>query len=197
MNGFEKRAQQIKQKIMQATTEMLRESGSAKLRIADLAKRAGVSQVTIYNYFGSKEALVREVFKSYIDRAVESFEAYMNEGHTMREKIGHILRLEKESYREFPPGLIKEMLAEDAEMAAYIERMYREKTIPMTVRIIEEGKAAGEIAERVSVRHVLTFIQLYMNQYQTLLEMAEHSEDNEDFLEGMVHMFFYGVCGKA
>ncbi|CAI6086602.1 TetR/AcrR family transcriptional regulator [Cohnella sp. JJ-181] len=196
MNGFEKRALQIKEKIRRATMEMLRESGPGKLRIADLARRAEVSQVTIYNYFGSKEALVRDVFKAYMGRAVDGFEAFMNEGRPMREKIEHILRLEKEAYRDFPPGLIKEMLAEDAELAAYIETMYKEKTVPWTVRIIEEGKASGEISERVSAAHVLAFIQLYMNQYQTLLDMAERSEDKDDFLEGMVHMFFYGICGR-
>lgn len=196
MNGFEKRAQQIKEKIRSAALEMLRESGPGKLRIADLSKRAGVSQVTLYNYFGSKEGLVRDVFKSYMDRAVDRFEAYMREGHTIREKIEYILRLEKESYHDFPPGLIKDMLAEDAELAAYIETMYREKTIPLTVRIIEEGKAAGEISDRVSTEHVLAFIQLYMNQYPALLEMAERSEDKDSFLEGMVHMFFYGICGR-
>lgn len=196
MNGFEKRAQQIKERIRVATLDILREAGPGKLRIADLSKRAGVSQVTIYNYFGSKEGLIRDAFKSYMDRAVESFEAYMREGHSMREQIAHILQLEKDSYRDFPPGLIKEMLAEDAELAAYIETVYKERTVPWTVRLIEEGKTAGEIPARVSAEHVLAFIQLYMNQYQTLLEMAERSEDKDSFLEGMVHMFFYGICGK-
>ncbi|MDG0811455.1 TetR/AcrR family transcriptional regulator [Cohnella rhizosphaerae] len=196
MNGFEKRAQQIKEKIRVATLDILRDAGPGKLRIADLSKRAGVSQVTIYNYFGSKEALVRDAFKSYVDRAVEAFEAYMREGHSLREQFSHILQLEKDSYRDFPPGLIKRMLADDEELAAYIETVYKEKTIPWTVRIVEDGKAAGEISARVSTEHVLAFIRLYMNQYQTLLEMAESSQDKDGFLEGMVHMFFYGICGK-
>jgi hypothetical protein len=62
--------------------------------------------------------------------------------------------------------------------------------------MIKEGKESGEISEDVSIENVLVFIQLYMNQYETLLDMAQKSGDLDKFLEGMVHMFFFGVCGK-
>jgi AcrR family transcriptional regulator len=196
MNGFEKRANLIKEKIMKTTLDMLRTSDPKGIRIADISKMAKVSQVTIYNYFGSKEALLREVFKNYFDKVIRDFEEYMNEGHSLKEKIEHIIFLEKESYKEFPPGLIKDLLIEDQELSRYIEEQYREKSIPLTVRIIKEGKDSGEISEHVSIENVLAFIQLYMNQYETILDMAQKSGDMDNFLEGMVDMFFYGVCGK-
>lgn len=196
MNGFEKRANLIKEKIMKTTLDMLRTSDPKGIRIADISKMAKVSQVTIYNYFGSKEALFREVFKNYFDKVIRDFEEYMNEGHSLKEKIEHIIFLEKESYNEFPPGLIKDLLIEDQELSRYLEEQYREKSIPLTVRIIKEGKDSGEISEHVSIENVLAFIQLYMNQYETILGMAQKSEDMGNFLEGMVDMFFYGVCGK-
>lgn len=197
MNGFEKRANLIKEKIMKTTLDMLRTSDPKRIRIVDISKMANVSQVTIYNYFGSKETLLREVFRNYVDNTIREFEDYMNEGHSLKEKIEYILFLEKASYKEFPPRLIKELLIEDDELTRYIEEQYKEKTIPLTVRIIEEGKTSGEISDDVSIEIVLAFIKLYMNQYETILEMAQNSGDMDKFLEGMVHMFFYGICGKS
>ncbi|MCR8642857.1 TetR/AcrR family transcriptional regulator [Paenibacillus sp. N1-5-1-14] len=197
MNGFERRANLIKEKIMQTTLVMMRTTDPKRIRIADISKEASVSQVTIYNYFGSKEALVREVFKNFVEKAIADFEAYMDEEHTFKEKIEHIIFQEGAAYRDFPPNLIQQLLMDDAELAAYIEHMYQEKTIPITMRIIEEGKASGEISEEVSMETVLAFIQLYMNQYEVMLAMAERSGDTDDFFRGMVHMFFYGICGKT
>ncbi|MCD9024734.1 TetR/AcrR family transcriptional regulator [Cohnella sp. NL03-T5] len=197
MNGFEKRAKLIKEKIMKTTLNMLRTSDPKRIRIADISKMANVSQVTIYNYFGSKEALLRDVFKNYFDKATRDFEEYMNEGHSLKEKIEHIIFLEKETYRDFPPGLIKELLIEDDELTRYIDEQYKLRAIPLTIRIIEEGKASGEISEDVTTENVLAFIQLFMNQYEAVLEMAKQSADMDKFLQGMVHMFFYGVCGKS
>lgn len=196
MNGFEKRAGRIKEKIMKTTLDMLRTSDLKRMRIADISKEAKVSQVTIYNYFGSKEALLREVFISYVDKAIRDFEEYMNEGHSLKEKIEYILFREKQSYKELPPGVIKELLVEDQELTRYIEEQYREKAVPVTVRIIQEGKESGEISEDVSIDIVMAFIQLYINQYELILGMAVQSGDMDKFLEGMVRMFFYGICGK-
>ncbi|PYI51890.1 TetR/AcrR family transcriptional regulator [Paenibacillus flagellatus] len=197
MNGFEKRASLIKEKIKKTTLDMLRTSDPKRIRIADIAKRADVSQVTIYNYFGSKEALLQDVFKSFVDGAVRDFENYMAEKRTLKERIEYILFREKEAYRDFPPRLIKEMLIEDHELTRYIEELYKEKTIPLTVQMIQEGKDSGEISQDVSIESVLAMIRLYLSQYETILEMAEQSGDMDRFIKGMVHLFFYGVCGKS
>jgi len=197
MNGFEKRALAIKEKIIAATLEMLRASEPKSMRIADIAKSADVSQVTIYNYFGSKEALLREAFKFYVDGAIREFETFMNAEHTLKEKIKHILFVGREVFRELPPGTVKELVDNDAEIARYVEDIYQNYKVPMTVRIIEDGIRSGEISEDVSVESVLAYMQLYMNQYETILDAAQRSENPQSFFDGMARLFFYGVCGKS
>ena len=87
MNGFEKRALLIKEKIKKTALDMLKTWEPKRIRITDIAKEANVSQVTIYNYFGSKEALLKEVFKDYIDQSISEFEEYMNKDISVKEKI--------------------------------------------------------------------------------------------------------------
>lgn len=61
MNGFERRKEQNRESIMQAALELFKAYGFGKVTVNDIAYEANVSQVTIYNHFGSKEKLVREV----------------------------------------------------------------------------------------------------------------------------------------
>ena len=52
--------EQSKEDIRKAAWELFGQFGVDKVSMADIAKKAGVSQATIYNNFGSKEALIRE-----------------------------------------------------------------------------------------------------------------------------------------
>lgn len=63
------------QEILDAATQLLEEEGTADLAMAQIAKRAGVSEATIYKYFESKQALLSEVFAQW----AKPFVARLNE----------------------------------------------------------------------------------------------------------------------
>jgi AcrR family transcriptional regulator len=196
MNGFEKRTKQIKERMVAAALDLLGTTDPKRIRIADIARAANVSQVTIYNHFASKENLLREAIRYLIETMIADFEAYMAEPRSLKEKIGYILFREKQYFKRISPRVLQELMLGDPEMGVYLEKMYKEKTLPMTVQLLEDAKKNGEISERVSVDSVLALMQLYMNQYETVLRMAGASGDTDRFIEEMVHLFFYGVCGK-
>ena len=59
MDGFARRKEQSKEDIRMAAWELFSQFGVDKVSMTDVARKAGVSQATIYNNFGSKEALAR------------------------------------------------------------------------------------------------------------------------------------------
>lgn len=196
MNGFEKRANLIKGKIIDTTLAMLKITGSNKIKIAEIAKAANVSQVTIYNYFGSKESLLRETLKKYIIDSLQEFVENMQGEYTFKEKIERIILQEKEySISSLTPIMINQMLTEDNEMAQFIEKQYNEKVIPVFIQLIEDGKKNGEISEKISVEGFLMYINLSMKFSNEFLTMIKQS-GNMDIINEMVHIFFYGLCGK-
>jgi len=195
MNGFEKRASLIKDKILNTTLEMLKTWEPSRIRIADIAKTAHVSQVTIYNYFGSKEALLHEVIKKYIDTEFTKFEKIINENNSFKEKIERIIFYEKESLNTLSPQRIKQLLIEDKEMALYIQEETNKKGIPLILQMLEDGQKKGEISNKISPEALLLFINFSLTHYQELIEKLEQS-DNEDLIDSILHLFFYGICGK-
>ncbi|CAM3508734.1 TetR/AcrR family transcriptional regulator [Parendozoicomonas haliclonae] len=57
--------------ILSSTRELILEKGSARLKIHELAERAGVTPSSIYQYFPNKRAIIHALDKSYIDATNE------------------------------------------------------------------------------------------------------------------------------
>ncbi|MCE3199711.1 TetR/AcrR family transcriptional regulator [Paenibacillus sonchi] len=195
MNGFEKRAALIKSKIMKTTMELLKTWEIKKLRIADIAKAAGVSQVTIYNYFGSKEALISESFKDFVEESLLEFEEEMRQQKTLKERITYFIFKDKETYSTLDPALVKEIMFDDQAMYQYIQQQYDDRVTPLMVQMVEEGKASGEISQKVSVEAVLVMIQMYIKSSGEMLDSVAKHADKGNFLDELFHIFFYGLCG--
>ncbi|WP_256719215.1 TetR/AcrR family transcriptional regulator [Paenibacillus odorifer] len=181
---------------MKTTMEMLKNWEPKRLRIADIAKEAGVSQVTIYNYFGSKEALLSESFKDFVQKEIQEFEDYIYQEHSLKEIIGYILTMERETYSGLSPATVKELMVEDQEMFHYIEERYANDILPVLVKMVEDGKARGEISNKVSTKGILSLMGMYMRNAGELLDEASRQEDMDAFIEEAIHIFFYGICGK-
>ena len=92
MDGFEKRREQKKRDILNAALALFMEYGLQKVSITEIAKKANVSQVTIYNYFESKENLVRLVFKFYVDQIWDEQKHLLVNDLPFNEKIKKIIR---------------------------------------------------------------------------------------------------------
>jgi AcrR family transcriptional regulator len=195
MNGFEKRAFQIKEKIIQTTLEMLKTWDTNKIRIADIAKTANVSQVTIYNYFGNKDALLREAVKKYLEDSFHVFLENMSGDYTFKEKIEKLIFLERESSLSSLTPFFMDLFKEDQEIAQFIEKEYNEKILPSFFRLIEEGRRNGEISDKISNDGLMLFINFsmkYTNEFYDLIQQT----GNMNLINEMLHIFLYGICGK-
>lgn len=195
MNGFEKRAFQIKAKIIQTTLEMLKTWDSNKIRIADIAKKANVSQVTIYNYFGNKEALLREVVKKYIEDAFNVFLENMSRDHTFKEKIEQVILQERESSLSSLTPFLMQFVKEDQEIAQFMEKEYNEKILPVFFQLIEEGRRNGEISDKISNEGLFVFINFNMKYTNEFYDSIQQT-GNMNLINEMLHIFLYGICGK-
>ncbi|MBP1961638.1 TetR/AcrR family transcriptional regulator [Paenibacillus aceris] len=193
MNGFEKRAQQKKENIMQATLHLLGTTDPKKMKIAEIAEQAGVSQVTIYNYYGSKEALVREVIMDYIRKTLKEFEEFLAGGHTLKEKMEYIIFQKKQSSKTFGLQVMKQIWQDDPELTRFVREEYMAKGVPLVTRLIEDGKKNGEITEKLSTSTIMMYMQMLTNQADTMLDYAEQHGNMDVLIEEMVHLFFYGI----
>ena len=72
MNKYELRTNKKKEDIVNSALALFRDNGFQNTSIKQIADRAKVSQVSIYNYFGSKDALVTECAKVIMKNTLEN-----------------------------------------------------------------------------------------------------------------------------
>ena len=192
LDGFERRREQKKMNILEAALTLFMEYGVQKISIAEIAKKANVSQVTIYNYFDSKHNLVREVFLYYVDQATDEFDQILNSPTSFPEKIKQLIFAKKEVANQIHEDFYQYLMKEYTTGVNYIEKMYVEQIIPRLIDLFNEGKKLGYVDPNVSNEAILFFIQAvheYIQRedvYQKILPLTED----------IMRLMFYGIVGK-
>ena len=92
MDGFTRRKEQSKEEIRKAAWELFSQFGVDKVSIANIARKAGVSQATIYNNFGSKEALTREFVTTAVEHLVNRVQEVLTPEKPYREKMAAFIQ---------------------------------------------------------------------------------------------------------
>jgi len=73
----QRRARQTRQKILDATLELLEESGIEKISTNLIAGRAGVNIASLYKYFPDKHAILHELAQSFGQQQSDLICAYL------------------------------------------------------------------------------------------------------------------------
>ncbi|MBS4201891.1 TetR/AcrR family transcriptional regulator [Bacillus sp. FJAT-49732] len=192
MDGFIRRKEMKKADILSAALALFMEFGVQKVSIAEIARKASVSQVTIYNYFESKDNLVHEVIVFYIDKEWCEYEQLLKSNLKFPEKIKRIIFNKKEAASNIHEDFYQYFMKEYAEGMSYMENLYAEKAFPRFIDLFNEGKEHGYIDPALSNEVILFYIQMMMEYmqredvYQKVLPMTED----------LMKLLFYGIMGK-
>ncbi|MFA1821068.1 TetR/AcrR family transcriptional regulator [Virgibacillus oceani] len=193
MNGFERRKELKKKSILQASLDLFLKYGIQKVPVSEIATEANVSQVTIYNYFGSKEALIQDVIIYYVDKVWEEYEELLDSDIPFPEKIKQITFQKGDVASHMNEDFFGYVMKEYTSGNSYIETFYQEKAFPRLIDFFNEGKEQGYIDPKISNESILIFIQMfteYMQQGDVGKKILPFSDD-------LTKLFFYGIVGRG
>ncbi|MCU9612903.1 TetR/AcrR family transcriptional regulator [Caldibacillus lycopersici] len=192
MDGFERRREQKKKNILEASLQLFKTFGVAKVTIPEIAKQAEVSQVTIYNYFGSKDHLVHEVIIYYVNQIWVDYEQLFGSDLPFPDKIKQIIFEKKETASNIHEDFFHYFIKEYADEESYVEKFYREKALGRFIELFDEGKKQGYIDPNLSNEAIIFYIQMVSEYFQK-------NEVDPHFLsltEDLTKIFFYGIVGN-
>ncbi|GAA0382422.1 TetR/AcrR family transcriptional regulator [Bacillus horti] len=195
MNGFERRREKKKDSIRQAALQLFMNHGMRRVSIGEIAAKAGVSQVTIYNHFGSKEELASHVIKHFLEEKWEEYLQQLEAPIPFIEKLNWFFLKRMQLFESFNLDFLEEFVMGHPDIAA-ITKEYELKARPLMIAFIEEGKATGFFNKELSLETILLYLNLYSTQMVTQLEQLPDDETKRRVYKELLSIFFYGIAGE-
>lgn len=192
MDGFQRRKELKKRNILEAALALFIEFGVKKISISEIARKANVSQVTIYNYFESKDNLVHHVFHFYIDKTEQEFVQILKGNQSFPEKIKQIMFNKNEQSKKMHEDFYLYIMNEYSSHPNELEELYKGKAIPLYIELFEQGKKEGYIDPALSNEAIIFYLHA-MNQY---IQQEDVYLKVLPLIDDILNIFFYGVMGK-
>ena len=140
--------------LVDAAMRVIGDHGSLTVTMSEIAKQAGVSPALAHHYFGSKEQLLIETVRVYLQRLRDSVVTALQAAKTPREKLSAVIRVSFQA-DQFAPETIAAWLAFYAEaqrseetrrfLVIYARRLH--SNLVANLKALCPAGDAGRIAE--------------------------------------------------
>ena len=197
MDGFERRKKQSKEDIRRAAWELFSQFGVDKVSIADIARKAGVSQATIYNNFGSKEALVREFVTGAVEHLVSSAQEILTPKMSFQEKMAAFIRFISEMMVAGQPSAAERVifsslnLQNDPEIKK-IRTAAQEKMTGLMLDLIREGKEQGQVNPKLSEAALRIYFAVFMDAFSSP-QLQQQYYQNPSLVQELGSLMMHGL----
>ena len=192
MNKYELTTEKKKKAIVNSAMSLFNDKGFTNASIKEIAALANVSQVSIYNYFGSKEALIAECAKIIMADTLQKARDILAKDIGFLEKIELALRLSTENISiSVSEYFTNEALSDPTLINLLIQNINKGKR-EIYREYIELGKQESFIDKEIPTSTLLNFI----DAINLMGSKLEFDDDIVTAIKHTHHLLLYGVIGK-
>ncbi|APX71358.1 TetR/AcrR family transcriptional regulator [Companilactobacillus allii] len=200
MSDNQKRKNQKKNDILKSATKTFTTNGYKNTSIAEIAKEAHSSQVTLYKYFPSKIELAREVMINMIVEGYQAYDKKLEQSNmNFKEKIESILAFGSSEVnvinQDFMGFMIDEFQAANGDDR--VMKAYNTGKDGFWRKILKQGRAENMISDDIQDEVVLMYVDMILSYFMNPAT-AKKTKDivTKKYSNGLARVFFYGILGK-
>ena len=196
MNGFERRKEEKKEAIRRAALELFETHGPRKVSVNDVARKAGVSPVTIYNHFGSKQELVRAVIRQMLEISLAEFRGIVTGSQPYMERLRQIFLFKQERLRILHGEMLQAVLSEDPEIRQFVTDLLERQLYDEMLSFFDEGKREGYIKPDLSNEAILLYMEMFQAFAYARPDLYTRFQSEPQLLNDTWRLFLYGLVDE-
>jgi AcrR family transcriptional regulator len=193
MNGYERRKQRKREQILRASQELFRMHGFKKVSVADIARQAHVSQVTIYNHFESKESLIRETLKHLLEAKLDEYQEILLADRPYLDKVESILMDKTALMDQFRGELFSALYRDHPELIAYADGLRREILEKVTFPFLDKGRELGYVPKGIDNQAVFLTLQIIRHGFMNNPDVLETLGSNPRLMNDVFSLLIHGI----
>lgn len=153
--GLSAKSQQRAQDVLGTARLAFAELGYDKTTTLEIAQRLGISEATVFTYFGSKRELCMQVISDWYDEISEELETELPNIRGTREQLGYIVQKHLQALLRDGQGLCALVLTEgrspNTDFSKLLAHLLRRYSAPL-MSILSAAQATGEIRTDMPLR---------------------------------------------
>ena len=193
MDGFERRKEQKKESIIRAALDLFMQHGFKKVSVNDVAVKANVSPVTIYNHYGNKDNLVYEVIRYQLRSLMEYYKKIIYGDGTFPDKIKEIVFTKVEVASQFRGELAPAALRDNSFYRQPIYEEFEREAVNMTLDLFKEGKREGYIGKDISEQTLIIYLDILKSGISSSTRLYADEESYPRIVRELNELFLYGL----
>ena len=186
-----------RQAIIETTVDLFRKTHDIrKVSLEDIAVEARVSPTTIYNQFGTRDALVTEAARTLLSEIGSMVEHVMKSDLPFDQKLTGILTGKIALSSAAGDEVIAKMLSQDKNIAPFIEKTFKEVAFPLWRDFLTQGKREGFVKPDVDEEAFIEYFDAVRIGLTAKKDLMQNWTQNLGLLEKITRIMFYGFLRK-
>ncbi len=193
MNGYERRTELKKDKIRTAALELFCKYGTDKTNINEIAQKAGVSPASIYNYFGSKEGLMKDTIINLLENSWKSRKELWESDLPFPEALKRTVSMKDDFLDQINLDGFCALLNSNPEIKKLIDDFNKNRHPHIVRKFLEKGRKEGYIRKEISFDAAMIYLTMYLDVLQRP-EMQKNLDS--ELLKELLDLMIYGMTGQ-
>jgi len=164
-----------------------------KVSLESIAIEAGVSPATVYNHFGNRENLIREVARELIQELLAQSRAVIDSDLPFPQKLSKLLSI-KTDFAGKNSAVLDKVLKQH--LGVFDEQVNPTELNSLSLEFIEAGKKQGYIDSSFSNRTIIEYFDIIRAGIASRPDLAFRFQDNLPFINELTRLILYGLLRK-
>jgi AcrR family transcriptional regulator len=191
MDGFKRRKERTKTRIIDATETLFNQYGLDKVSIDEIARQAGVSKVTIYHLFGSKDKLIYSYFEKFGNSFIQYLRDLLDKDQPYMDKLEAIVQYAIRVQENRPRFDLESI--NNPELDRLRNNLFKQER-ELVLEFINEGKQRGYLNPDLSIAAIEAYIEIISAGIKDNQRLHDEMHSNKKMFRDLLLIMLYGFA---